>query len=377
MENHSCVKIVPRSTDYIKGVNSPINFKAVSNGNWTSRLEFFESQKIQFETNGCVLFTAQESFDAQMDNLIVLGQIPQTALDWFTAQGYMDMGFDGKLHFHSSARFLEVLTGNGLNGNSLPDAWDVMRKYGVLPWKDFPYDSAVTETAYLAPVSQASLDKAAAFLSLIGGKNATQYHWIVNGGLTNLPSMTAALTQAPLCIGIAVAADWNQVQPSLADGTPGHSVMNYFIDSFVEIYDHYLPAKKELSKSYPIHYVLQGIVSPLFAIPTPPPSATVQQEASWIQLAKQWIVNAFLRLNTNKLQADDQKVAISEITTNMNYSIFRSKTFYTLVFIFLFNGFAAISTSLPADAVVSVNAILGIVASIFHLQTGQSTTGAN
>lgn len=377
MNDHVCLKIVPRETDYIKGVNSPLQFKAVSDGNWTPRLAFFESQKIQFETNGCVLFTAQESFDAQMDNLISLGQIPQSALDWFTAQGYMDMGLDGKLHFHSSARFLEVLTGNGLNGNSLPDAWDVMRKYGVLPWKDLPYDASITEAAYFAAISQVSLDKAAAFLSLIGGKNAIQYHWIVNGGATNIPSMTSALAQAPLCIGIAVGSDWNQVQPSPIDGTPGHSVMNYLIDPFVEIYDHYIPAKKELIKNYPIHYVLQGILSPLFSLPSPPTPPTPPQVSSWLNVVRQWLSNALLRIQTNKLQSDEQKVAVSEITGIMNYSLFRSKTFWTIVATFLFNGFAAISGQLPPDATLIVNAIFGILASVFHLQTGQSKTGTN
>ena len=61
----------------------------------------------------------------------------------------------------------------------------------------------------------------------------------------------------------------------------------------------------------------------------------------------------------------------------MNYSLLRSKTFWTLAFIFVFNGFAAISGSLPAGFTLSVNAVLGVVASVFHLQTGQSTSGSN
>src|SRR5580698_5616419 len=174
---HKCLDIKPRASDYVKGANSPIPFKAVTNGDWTSHLFFQELQEINgWDTDGCVLFTAQESFDAQMDAL--WPTFPASVQEEIASLGYLDTGTDGQLHFHSSARFLQVLTGNGYNGNSLPDAWDVMRTYGVLPWRDLPFDSTVTEAEYLAPIPQASLDKAAQFLALLGGRNAIQYHWI-------------------------------------------------------------------------------------------------------------------------------------------------------------------------------------------------------
>lgn len=63
-QTHSCLVIKPRATDWIKGVNSPIAFKAVNDGNWLPYIEFFERQMLTFgDTNGCVLFTAQEAFD--------------------------------------------------------------------------------------------------------------------------------------------------------------------------------------------------------------------------------------------------------------------------------------------------------------------------
>ena len=61
----------------------------------------------------------------------------------------------------------------------------------------------------------------------------------------------------------------------------------------------------------------------------------------------------------------------------MNYSLLRSKTFWTIVFLFVFNGFAAVQGSVSPDISIAVNGVLAIVASIFHLQTGKSTTGAN
>ena len=154
---HKCVITRIDSRDYIKGVNSSIPFKAVSNGDWGPRIEFFEPQKINgWDCDGCVLFAAQESFDAQMDNLIQTKQVPQGTLDLFNQLGYMDIGTDNNPHFHSSPRFLQILTGNGTNGNALQDPWIVIRKYGVLPWKDMPFDSTITQEDYFAPISPAS-----------------------------------------------------------------------------------------------------------------------------------------------------------------------------------------------------------------------------
>jgi hypothetical protein len=265
MQDHHCLVIKPRSSDYIKGVNSPIVFKAVSDGNWTPRIEFFENQDLApwGDTNGCVLFAAQESFDAQMDNLIATGQMPPAILAQFNSMGYMDLGRDGLPHFHSSPRFLQVLTGNGTNGNSCPEAWDVMRKYGVLPWRDLPYDATITETEYFAPISQTSLEKAAQFLTLIGGKDSIQYHWILNDSVANnIPAMQESMPQAPLCLGTPVCEPWNQEQPPTCTSTdPAHSTIAYSIDTLVHILDHYSPYEKELAFDYPIPYALQGIVT--------------------------------------------------------------------------------------------------------------------
>lgn len=262
MEQHSCVRIEPRQTDFIQGVNSPIVFKAVSNGVWTPRLEFFENQDLSFETEGCVLFAAQESFDAQIDNLIAIGTIPDTMVTQFHTMGYMDLGRDGLAHFHSSPRFLQVLTGNGLAGNALHDPWDVMRQYGVLPWLDLPYTAATTQGEYFSPITPPQLSKASSFLSLIGGRNAIQYHWIVDGTKTNLKAMQGALPQAPLCLGTAVCEPWNQLQPPVCNmWTPAHSTMVYTIDSVIRILDHYVPYQKQLPFGYPIPYAMQGIVT--------------------------------------------------------------------------------------------------------------------
>ena len=57
----------------------------------------------------------------------------------------------------------------------------------------------------------------------------------------------------------------------------------------------------------------------------------------------------------------------------MNYSLLKSKTFWTIaVGVAIF-----IATNLKNPTADTIAVLLGIVASYFHLQTGQSTTGKN
>ncbi len=297
MNPHNCLIISPRETDYVLGVNSPLQMKAVlPSGNWLPYIEFYERQLLNTgDTDGCVLFTAQESFDAQIEQLIESGAITQKTIDWFDSLGYMDIGTDGKKHFHSSPRWLQILTGNGLNGNAIQDAWDVMRKYGVLPYKDLPVDPTLTPQEYINPsaITQAMKDKAIQFLAGIGGKNSIGYHWITQG-TPNVPAMLEALKTSPLCIGVNVGDNWNNVTPT-SPGTganPGHCVMNYeIVGSDKWIYDHYLPNPKDLTPDYPVWYALQAIVfvTPPPPAPMPPAQPTQATTLTWLQALVAWV----------------------------------------------------------------------------------------
>jgi hypothetical protein len=252
-----------RPTDWVKN-DGHILFKGITT-DWTSHLDFFENQDLGFETNDCEPFTIQESFDAQMDNLIENGTIPASVVSEFQTLGFMDLGRDGLPHFHSSPRFLGVMTGNGLNGNSAPAVWDIIRNYGVAPWTDLPYTATTTEAEYFAPILPAVLTKASTFLSLMGGKNFAQYHWIAIDAVKNLPEYQTALQQAPLCLGIPVVLPgWNQVTPTdpPLGQAPQHAVMCYAIQGKnMLILDHYSPYLKVLDAGYAVPYILQGIVT--------------------------------------------------------------------------------------------------------------------
>jgi hypothetical protein len=294
---HTCLVLKPNTTDWKLG-SIPLKSNLPS-GNWLTYTEFFERQQIDgFETDGCVCFSTQESFDAQMEFLIQTGQIPATVLSLFTSLGYMDSvnSTDKQPHFHTSPRFLQIQTGNGYNGNSVPDAANAIRKYGCLPWTDMPFDATITQAEYLTPPSQDQLNKASQFLAIIGGAKAVQYFWVCDG-TENLQDMKGALTTAPLLLGVNVGTDWNVVEPPapVVGSAPGHCVMGYYLDeaNTTWIFDHYIPNPKGLTLSYPIQYVLQMILSPIFPPPAPtlPPNPTVPQEQSWLDKLVVWLQN--------------------------------------------------------------------------------------
>lgn len=56
----------------------------------------------------------------------------------------------------------------------------------------------------------------------------------------------------------------------------------------------------------------------------------------------------------------------------MNYSIFRSRTFWMLAIMFVTNGYAAISGQVPGPVDVIVNLVLSTMATYFHVTPSQN-----
>lgn len=61
----------------------------------------------------------------------------------------------------------------------------------------------------------------------------------------------------------------------------------------------------------------------------------------------------------------------------MNYSLLRSKTFWTVTAMVLVGAGNAVLPVVPMQYQAVLVLILGSLASYFHLQTGNSTTGSN
>ena len=370
--------------DYIKGVNSPVVTKAVlPSGDWTPYFHFNELQKINgFETDCCVIFSAQETTDAMMDYLISSGQISKELLGLFTSMGFMDSASDdGKPHFHSSARYWSALTGNGQNGNALQDPWNVARKYGCIPYTVLPFDASVTPQEYFAKPSQTLLNLGQQFLAAVGGANWITYHWIFNqaGGTITFSAIDSERKETPLCIGVAVTDGWNADEPTPPPlGNPaGHSVTNFSrVPDGEEILDHYIPFQKLLVNGYPIPQVMQAVLTitppppaPLPPAPTIPANPTPAQAATW----STWLTKlaTWLGLIKSGLSAipENQKVASDEFYTNfMSYDFIKSRTFWTTVVVIGYNFFTTLVPMFPqVPWITTVVDVLGFVAvNIFH-----------
>ena len=311
-DTHSCLITRYDPRDFIKGDgNIPEKLFAASVNDWTPYFHFKELQMINgYETDCCVIFSASEILDAEIDYLISAGKLSAQTIEWFNQLGFMDSinSDDQKAHFHSSPRYWSVLTGNKNNGNALQDPWIAAQKYGAIPWTSLPFDATVADfTDYFAPIPQALLDLGQQFLLGVGGKKWIQYQWCYNisGGGIAFPTLDADRARTPLQIGVAVGNYWNQVEPNIQGGAPGHSITNY--DSAPDgeaCLDHYIPFFKVLVNGYPIPQVLQAIVTitpppapPAAPVPTPatPTSpaqpVTVPQLKVWLLALSSWLSN--------------------------------------------------------------------------------------
>lgn len=59
------------------------------------------------------------------------------------------------------------------------------------------------------------------------------------------------------------------------------------------------------------------------------------------------------------------------------YSLLRSKTFWTIIAMVVVGAGNAVLPVIPTADQAVIQLVLGVLASYFHLQTGQSTTGSN
>ena len=292
MNKHTCIRIEDREEDYFAGVSSPIEFKAINpSGDFTPFLPDFDRQKINaYESEACVPFSASQAaaIEVQINKQLESGQLPATTVEWLTTNGYFCT--DGKVHL--SERFVAKVDGTDpAVGTPLQAPWDAMRKYGCLPWSDWPFDESITSDAqFYAPLPQNLLDKAKQFLNYF----TIQYHWLVRNGSakgTPITLLKTALQQAPICIGINVGDNWNQVNPTpTSDLAPEHSVLIVKMDTATTVLDHYQPFLKVLPFSWNIGYAIQGIVTPILPPPPPPtPPITVPATLTWLQKLTAWL----------------------------------------------------------------------------------------
>ncbi len=302
IENHSCLKIDVRPTDYRRG-DGKLKLTGITPINWNAHYDFFVPQKVSDgDTDDCWDFGSTKDLDAFMDALISEGALPADVILEIQNMGFMDTGIDGKPHFHSSERFAGVLSGLGRNGGNLYTAYDIFRKYGCVPFTVLHVVPTMTlaeyfDTAALTPEIMALGEK---FLNLMGGKDFLQYEWVNDGGPTDVPAIQSALATEAITIGIPVnVAGWNQTHPTIATGPAVHVVSVRSVEGqSTNISDNYNPFDKVLDPGYQISYVLGMVVQyippsvPSAPAPAPDvltPTPNVPDTLSWLSAILNWL----------------------------------------------------------------------------------------
>lgn len=177
---------------------------------------------------------------------------------------------------------------------------------------------------------------------------------------------------------------WQTTTPTFTQPLYGHFIVAYGYDTeYIYAVDSADPsdinAFKEIAKQYitPTFIIESGT-----ALDIPP--ALVQQSVSVAQAivaspdltpqAKLFDLTVILNFLKSLFSS---KVVGSASPDTMNYSLFKSRTFWTLVATFVYNVWQLAAPSVPPQYSAIVDFVLTSAAAYFHLQTGQSTTGTN
>lgn len=188
--------------------------------------------------------------------------------------------------------------------------------------------------------------------------------------------MTQAMLQAPLIVGIGInLSGYNQEIPldPPVSADPEHAMMvTQVLAPSVTCLDHYDPFQKTLDAGYPIHYVLQAVVTinPPVAPTAPLPPApniplNVQPTQQNVNLLTQIVklYTALLSLFKTKQQGipDEIKVAPEEIQSTLMQKIFAGSH--------AFWNWLVVSSSDPTQVALTVKGLtsLGITQAVFAM----------
>lgn len=189
--------------DWRVGGETGIEYKVVlPTGDWTPYLPAGEKQSGNIDSMSCVTFAALNSLETQIKYLLVNNKIPQTTIDWLTANKYL---VDGEVNF--SDRFTSVMSGTTQGGNWNTAVWESIRKDGLLPESMCP--SNFTSWAdWSAPISAENQFFAKEILKHFN----ISYMWVESGKPTDEVSAKQNLSNwlkvAPLNSDVPICSGW-------------------------------------------------------------------------------------------------------------------------------------------------------------------------
>jgi peptidoglycan hydrolase-like protein with peptidoglycan-binding domain len=264
----------PKISDWKEFDVTGITYKEVNpSGNWQKYLPSNEDQfkevnnKFIYDTESCVTFSGLNCIEIQVDFMIQNNLISATDLQQLKAWGYIDANG----HFNCSDHFSAIVDGTTTNGNWLPNFWDSVRKYGLLPQgMDKAPSEFNTVEEWLDPkgITQTMKDFALNILKIFN----FNYSWVIQGIVGDFADFEKHLKQAPLHIASPTCSTWSDggIVASCDDHNLSHATTIFAVEinQAFDDYDHYPPYQKRLAWNYYLPYALKGVVT-LVANPTP------------------------------------------------------------------------------------------------------------
>lgn len=132
--------IIPE--DLLFGENTRVQHNiSVEDLNWLPLLSKGELQKIQYETMGCVSFSALNVLEGVMNYHLRNNLLSEGNVAWLTAQGYLNAEGD----FDCSDCFTTAMSGTSNKGNTGRRVWNSMRNDGIVPEKVYPWNGQTAD----------------------------------------------------------------------------------------------------------------------------------------------------------------------------------------------------------------------------------------
>jgi len=135
-------------TDYVVGASPLVTPIVNPTGNWIPFIPSEERQNkpFTFDTMSCSTFSALNIVETWINYFIANDKLTVGQLETISKLGF----FDSNNKFNASDRFTAIMSGTTSRGNYMQSVWNSIKKDGLLPEKDLPFDPNIkTNAEYL------------------------------------------------------------------------------------------------------------------------------------------------------------------------------------------------------------------------------------
>lgn len=259
--NNVLLEVKPK--DYIAGFETGIAYEVRNDlGDWEQYMTAPEKQSRDgvFDTQSCTNFDTLKVVQGQINFLLKKGLVPEDKKALMTSLGYFDE--NGLVNF--SEAFNAITSGTTSLGNYLQNPPEAIRKFGLLPQKDFitPENvSSFDEWIDAKRITPEMYAKAKRFNEIFD----VAYEWILTG-TPNDDLLIKHAKQAPISIALGMCGDWFSPEGKIAlcDNKVAHHAVSLIAINdklYKRISDQYVPFLKTLDPKYYIAWALKIVVS--------------------------------------------------------------------------------------------------------------------